>query len=186
MLAQRGASKLATNARLVLGPLSNEEMREVCVKFFERFGVTGSEEQRAEWTEAIIAGTDGWPRHLTNALRGAAQALIAGQADLSQSSLQAARESGRGFRKEYYRDQIDPFKPMPELLAAVFSAMPKDKGASRVTIRDAIARAYQSTPILSDEMDMRVYVEEFCAHSGCPIRPAAAPPVRELSGGMEG
>ena len=186
VLAQRGASKLATNARLVLGPLSNEEMREVCVKFFERFGVTGSEEQRAEWTEAIIAGTDGWPRHLTNALRGAAQALIAGQGDLSQSSLQAARESGRGFRKEYYRDQIDPFKPMPELLAAVFSAMPKDKGASRVTIRDAIARAYQSTPILSDEMDMRVYVEEFCAHSGCPIRPAAAPPVRELSGGMEG
>ena len=156
------------------------------MKFFERFGVTGSEEQRAEWTEAIIAGTDGWPRHLTNALRGAAQALIAGQGDLSQSSLQAARESGRGFRKEYYRDQIDPFKPMPELLAAVFSAMPKDKGASRVTIRDAIARAYQSTPILSDEMDMRVYVEEFCAHSGCPIRPAAAPPVRELSGGMEG
>ena len=185
-VAQRGASKLVTEDTMVLEALSNEEMREVCVKFFERFGVTGSEEQRAEWTEAIIAGTDGWPRHLTNALRGAAQALIAGQGDLSQSSLQAARESGRGFRKEYYRDQIDPFKPMPELLAAVFSAMPKDKGASRVTIRDAIARAYQSTPILSDEMDMRVYVEEFCAHSGCPIRPAAAPPVRELSGGMEG
>ena len=202
VVAERGASKLATGSKLVLGPLTDDEMREVCDKFFDRYRIAGGEEQRAEWTEAIIAGTDGWPRHLTNALRGAAQALIAGQGDLSQSSLQAARESGRGFRKEYCRDQIDPFKPMPELLAAVFSAMPKDKGASRVTIRDAIARAYQSTPILSDEMDMRVafttmlhkgliqefgdnqydcpipsmrtYVEKFCAESGCPIFPAVA------------
>ena len=214
VLAQRGASKLSANALLALGPLSNEEMREVCVKFFERFGVTGSNDRRAEWTEALITGTDGWPRHLDNALRGAAQALIEGSGDLSQSSLDAARASGLGFRREFYRSQIKPFQGMPELLAAVFGAMPKETGGTAGKIEDAIDAAYEAHPKLERRMvwsqafttllhqgliqdfshnhydcpipSMRVYVEEFCAHSGCPIRPAAAPPVRELSGGMEG
>ena len=61
VVAERGASKLITEDAVVLGALSNDEMREVCAKFFERFRVAGGEEQRAEWTEAIIAGTDGWP-----------------------------------------------------------------------------------------------------------------------------
>ena len=58
VVAERGASKLATGSKLVLGPLTDDEMREVCDKFFDRYRITGGEEQRAEWTEAIIAGTD--------------------------------------------------------------------------------------------------------------------------------
>ena len=57
VVAERGASKLATGSRLVLGPLADDEMREVCDKFFDRYRIAGSKEQRAVWTEAIIAGT---------------------------------------------------------------------------------------------------------------------------------
>ena len=202
VVAERGASKLATGSRLVLGPLADDEMREVCDKFFDRYRIAGSKEQRAVWTEAIIAGTDGWPRHLTNALRGAAEALIAGQGDLAQSSLKAARADGQGFRREFYEDQLAPFQGMPELLSAVFSAMPQGAGTARVFLSRAISRAFEETPDLADEMDkseaftkllhkgliqdfghnrydcpipsMRTYVEEFCAQSGCPIVPAVA------------
>ena len=202
VVAERGASKLATGSKLVLGPLTDDEMREVCDKFFDRYRITGGEEQRAEWTEAIIAGTDGWPRHLTNALRGAAETLIAGQGDLAQSSLEAARAGGQGFRREFYEDQLAPFQRMPELLSAVFAAMPQGAGTEGVFLRRAISRAYKETPDLADEMDrsevftkllhkgliqdfgddrydcpipsMRTYVEEFCAQRGCPIVPAVA------------
>ena len=196
-LRNRGASKLSANAHLTLGPLSDDEMREVCVKFFERFGFTGSDDRRAEWIEALITGTDGWPRHLDNALRGAAQALIEGSGDLSQTSLDAARASGQGFRREYYSDQIRLFKKIPELLAAVFGAMPESEGATGAALRAAINQAYEETPDLVDEMakpevfakllhggliqefgdnhydcpipSMRIYVEEFCAQSGHPV-----------------
>lgn len=212
VVAEHGASKLITEDAMVLGALSNDEMREVCAKFFERFRIAGGEEQRAEWTEAIIAGTDGWPRHLTNALRGAAQSLIAGQGDLTQSSLEAARASGQGFRRKFYYDQTKPLKAMPELLSAVFGAMPQGARATRKALRDAINQAYETTPVLADEMpkekvftellhkgliqdfgdddydcpipSLRAYVEEFCAQGGCAIQTVEAPPVPELSGGM--
>ena len=196
-VTERSGSRLSTGSRVLLGPLSDEEMREVCVKFFERFGIAGSDPQRAEWTDALISDTGGWPRHLTNALRGAAQALIEGSGDLSRSSLEAAREGGRGFRREFYREQIEPFQRMPELLAAVFGAMPESEGATGAALRAAINQAYEETPDLADEMakpevfakllhrgliqefgendyncpipSMRTYVEEFCAEHGTPV-----------------
>ena len=217
VLAQRGASKLATNARLVLGPLSNEEMSEVCVKFFERFGVTGSDDRRAEWTEAHhCTGTDGWPRHLDQCVaRGGTGADCRAAAICrSRRSMRHARAGWASGGSSTAGSNGKPFQGMPELLAAVFSAMPKETGGTAGKIEDAIDAAYEAHPKLERRMvwsqvfttllhqgliqdfshnhydcpipSMRVYVEEFCAHSGCPIRPAAAPPVRELSGGMEG
>ena len=202
VIAKRGASKLATGTRLVLGPLADDEMREVCGKFFDRYRIAGSEEQRAEWIETIIAGTDGWPRHLTNALRGASESLIAGQGDLAQSSLEAARTSGQNFRRQFYEDQLAPFQRMPALLSAVFAAMPQGAGTRGVFLSGAISQAYEETPALAKQMresevftellhkgliqdfgdnrydcpipSMRRYVEEFCAESGCPIVPAVA------------
>ena len=202
VVAERGASKLATGSKLVLGPLTDDEMREVCDKFFDRYRIAGGEEQRAEWTEAIIAGTDGWPRHLTNALRGAAEALIAGQGDLAQSSLKAACAGGQDFRREFYEDQLVPFQRMPELLAAVFGAMLGNTAAAGGKIEDAIDAAYEAHPKLERRMvwnqafttllhqgliqdfghnhydcpipSMRAYVEELCAQSGCVIVPAVA------------
>lgn len=213
-VALRGASKLVTEDTTVLGPLSSDEMGEVCATFFERFRIAGSREQRADWTRSIIAGTDGWPRHLTNALRGAAQSLIAGQGDLARSSLEAARAGGQGLRRKFYYDQTKPYQRMPELLAAVFSAMPGSIGAAGSRIEDAIDTAYEAHPKLHGRMartrvftallhqgliqdfgldqydcpipSLRRYVEEFCAHNGCAIESAAAPPIAEPSGGLGG
>lgn len=196
-LAQRGATKLATGAATVLGPLSNAEMREVCKAFLDRYGVVGDVAQRAEWTEAIIAGTDGWPRHVTNALRGAAQAISLGEGHLARSSLTTAKQTAREFRRFYCRAETEPFQGMPELLAAVFRAMPASTGATQAALRRAINESYRELPELADQMErsnvfstllhqglvqdfgnnrydcpipsLRNHVEAFCAADGHPV-----------------
>ena len=95
-----------------------------------------------------------------------------------------------------------PFQRMPELLSAVFTAMPQGAETAGVALSRAISRAFEETPDLADEMDksevftkllhkgliqdfghnrydcpipsMRTYVEEFCAQCGCRIVPAVA------------
>ena len=151
-VAQRGASKLVTEDTMVLEALSNDEMREVCKAFFGRYRIVSDGAQRSEWIKTIIADTDGWPRHLTNALRGAAKALLDGGGHLSQSSLEAARASGQGFRRQFYYDQTKPFQRMPELLAAVFGAMPGNTAAAGGKIEDAIDAAYGAHPKLERRM----------------------------------
>lgn len=215
VVAQRGASKLKTEkGPLILGRLSGGRMAEVCGKFFGRYRVAGGEGQRREWIEALISETDGWPRHLTNALRGAAESLIEGEGDLARSSLEAAQAAGKAFRRQYYHDQAKPFQRMPELLAEVFGAMPESDGATSYALRKAISRAYTATPDLANEMDrpgvfsrllhqgliqdsghdrygcpipsFRRYVEDFCAERGCPVAAAQSPvaPAPEPGMGM--
>ena len=197
VVAQSGASKLATENAVILGALSDTQMREVCQAFFDRYRLVGGGPQRAEWTEAILAGTDGWPRHLTNALRGAAKSLIAGQGDLAQSSLEAAQAGEQGFRRKFYYDQTKPFQRIPELLAAVFNTMPGSTGAAGGKIENAIDAAYEAHPKLDRRMarsqvftallhqgliqdfgydhydcpipSLRNYAEEFCAARGFPV-----------------
>ena len=200
MLRHRGVSKLATDPNpLVLGPLSNDDMSKVVEAFFDRFHIKGGPCLRAEWRQAIIERTNGWPRHLTNALRGAAQVLVARNGDLEQSWLSDACDQGAEFRQQYYFDQIAPFLETPQLLSAVFAAMPKGIGASRFALKNAIDKAYEAYPSLADEMgrgevvtrllhqgliqdfgqnrydcpipSMRAYVDEFCAESGRQVRP---------------
>ena len=152
VVAARGASKLKTEqGPAMLGALSEAEVHEACAAFFDHFGVLGSETRRAEWAEALILGTDGWPRHLTNALRGAAEQLAKAGGDLEKASLEEALQSAGRFRQQYYADQIRPFKNMPELLSAVFAAMPEG-GGSGAALRKAIVRAYDENPDFSDVM----------------------------------
>ena len=197
-LRRRGVSKLATDPNpLVLGPLCDDDMCKVVEAFFDRFHIQGDPRLRAEWTQAIIERTNGWPRHLTNALRGAAQVLVEGDGDLEQSSLSDACDHGAAFRQQYYFDQVTPLLETPQLLSAVFTAMPDGTGASRFALKTAIDKAYEAYPSLADEMgrgevvtkllhqgliqdygqdrydcpipSMRDYVETFCAERGAPI-----------------
>ena len=214
VIAQRGASKLKTEkGPLILGGLSDQEMAEVCDRFFDRYRIAGSEEQRLEWIQTLISETDGWPRHLTNALRGAAEALIGGQGDLSQSSLEDARANGQRFREKFYYDQTKPFQQSPELLVEVFSAMAGGDGTTSFALRKAITRAYENHPDLADEMprrdvftrllhqgliqdfgedrydcpipSMRRYVEDFCAARGCPVAGAQSFAAPAPAAGMD-
>ena len=117
-------------------------------------------------------------------------------------------------RRKFYYDQTKPYQRMPELLAAVFSAMPGSTGAAGSRIEDAIDTAYKAHPKLNGRMartrvftallhqgliqdfgydqydcpipGLRRYVEEFCAHNGCAIESAAAPPIPQPSGGLGG
>ena len=175
-------------------------MREATEKFFDFFHVRGDLAERAIWAEAIAEETSGWPQHLVCGLSGAAEAILAGEGDLAQSSLEAALAHASAHRHTYYRRQAKPFQRMPELLAAVFTAMPVNTTAAK--IEDAIDAAYETHPKLNGRMEkgrvftkllhqgliqefgdnqydcpipsMRTYVEEFCAESGCPIFPAVA------------
>ena len=196
-VAKRGASKLKTEeGLLVLGALSEDEMREVCSAFFDHYGITGSEARRAEWTEALITGTDGWPRHLTNVLRGAATQLAKAGGDLEKASLKEALQSASRFRRQYYDDQLSPFEGMPELLTEVFTAMPRG-GGSKAKVENAIDDAYDAFPRLERRMpctevfknllhqgliqkmrpgrydcpipSLRSAVEALCAEEGSPV-----------------
>ena len=209
VLQECGISRLAMNSHIQLGGLSTEEQQEAVEKFFRRFRIRGSAAEKAKWAEAIAEETSGWPQHLACGLSGAAEALIGGNGDLAQSSLEAALAHASAYRRIYYDRQTRPFERMPELLSAVFTAMPQGAGTAGVVLSRAISRAFEETPVLADEMDksevftkllrkgliqefgddqydcpipsMRTYVEEFCAQSGCPIDAAAA----EASGGMD-
>ena len=151
-LARCGLSKLATDQKpMVLKALSEEEMREVVDAFFKRFRIQGDESRRAEWMEAVTEGTSGWPRHLTNALRGAALALREGEGDLARSSLAAARENAQAFRQQYYYDQMGPFQGMPELISAVLQAMPVETGANAYGLQEAIFSAFREYPNLAEK-----------------------------------
>ena len=153
VLSRRGASRLATEAEpLVLGSLSDNEMREVVQAFFEKFRIEAEELEHAEWMDAIIAETSSWPRHLTNSLRGAAQVLLESGGDLTQSSLQAAVSKGTAYREQYYLEQVGPFVGMPQLLLAVYGSIPKETGATRYALDSAINRSYESNPQLAKKM----------------------------------
>ncbi len=142
-LRRCGVPRLTANAQIPLELLSGDEQREVCKAFFDRFRIIGDESLRNQWAGALVQETGGYPKHLTNALFGAAEALINGGGDLAQSSLKAARDSANGFRRQFYYDQTEPFQRMPELLDAVFDAMPENAGAVASTIEDAIDAAYE-------------------------------------------
>ena len=202
VLQECGISRLEGKSRITLGGLSLKDMREATEKFFGFFHVRGSLAERAIWAEAIAEETSGWPQHLVNGLCGAAEAIVEGHGDLAQSSLEAALAHGSAHRRNYYIERNQQFQRMPELLSAVFAAMPQGAGTEGVFLRRAISRAYKETPDLADEMDrsevftkllhkgliqdfgddrydcpipsMRTYVEEFCAQRGCPIFPAVA------------
>ena len=202
VLEEWGISRLEGKSRITLGGLSLKDMREATEKFFGFFHVRGSLAERAIWAEAIAEETSGWPQHLVNGLCGAAEAIVEGHGDLAQSSLEAALAHGSAHRRNYYIERNQQFQRMPELLSAVFAAMPQGAGTEGVFLRRAISRAYKETPDLADEMDrsevftkllhkgliqdfgddrydcpipsMRTYVEEFCAQRGCPIVPAVA------------
>ena len=223
-----GLSRLDSRSRMALGPLSAHDLREAAEKFFDYFHVRGDERKRAEWAELISDGTGGWPHHLFDSLRSAAQAIADGGGKLDRALPEQACADALQKRLDYYADRTEPFAGMPELLPAVFEAMPEGTGGSQSKIQDAIWQARESHPALLEKAtalkddgkkveereflslafdkllrkglihrfghnrydcpipSLRAYVEEFCAGSGYAIRPAAAPPDRELSGGMEG
>ena len=202
VLQECGISRLEKKSQIQLGGLSAGEQQEAVEKFFRQFRIRGSAAEKAKWAKAIAEETSGWPQHLECGLSGAAEAILAGEGDLAQSSLEAALAHASAHRHTYYERQANPFESMPELLSAVFAAMPQGAGAARVDLRRAINQAYEETPVLADEMaksevftkllhqgliqkfghnrydcpipSMRRYVEEFCAQSGCPIVPAVA------------
>ena len=213
VLQDCGISRLEKNSQISLGGLSVEEQREAVQKFFRQFRIRGNADEKARWAEAITEETSGWPQHLASGLSGAAEAIISGEGDLAQSSLEAALARASAHRHTYYDRQTKPFQKLPELLAEVFGAISQGKGATGVAMREAINRAYKATPHLANEIDrsevfakllhqglvqdcghdhydspipsMRRYVEAFCAERGCPVAAAKSPAVPAPAVGMD-
>ena len=192
-----GLSRLDNRSRIALGPLSAQDMREAAERFFDYFHVRGDARERVKWAEAIADGTGGWAHHLFDSLRSAAQAIADGGGNLDPSLLEQAVADALQHRQIYYVDRTEPLAGMPELLSAVFTAMPEQTGATQAALRKAIRRAYESAPHLGDVMEkgkafeellhqglihdlgkdrydcpipsLRNYVEEFCAARGFPV-----------------
>ena len=151
-LPRCGVSRLTANAKIPLEPLSGDEQREVCKAFFDRFRIVDDAPLRNEWIEALIQSTGGYPKHLTNALFGAAEALIAGDGNLAQASLDEALKSATDYRDKFHQDQYRPFDATLELPSAVLEAMPEGEKTPRGKIEDAIEDTYKKHPNLPERM----------------------------------
>ena len=156
---------MTANAKIRLEPLSGDEQREVCKAFFDRFRIVGDAPLRDEWIEALIQSNGGYPKHLTNALFGAAEALIAGDGDLAQASLEEALKSATAYRDKFHQDQYQPFDATPELPSAVLEAMPEGEKTPRGKIEDAIEDTYKKHPNLQERMP-RCEVFQKLLHQG--------------------
>ena len=199
VLREYGISRFDRKAHLPLGSLAPGAARDAVRKFLDHFRVRGQDEQRAAWIEAIARDSCGWPQHLVSGLDGAAEALVEGQGDIGHASIAAAREAAAKLRREYYVRQAEPFAGMPEVLSAVFTAMPREQGsgATPAELAKGIRQAYQSNPRLEQWMkegdvfdgllhqgliqdfgeglyrcpipSLRNYIEEVCASHGVAV-----------------
>ena len=148
-----GVSRLSADAVQVLDCLSVTEQRDAVDKFFEHFNIRGDMQKKAQWAEALLAGTQGWPHHLTNSLRAAAEELINANGDVDRASLEAACARAAEYREHYYSKRIGRLAGMPAVLSAVFSILDSDTGTSKGKLGDAIANAYAEDARLMNEMD---------------------------------
>ena len=148
-----GLSRLSADAVQVLDCLSDTEQREAVDRFFEHFHVRGDAQTKARWAEALVDGAQGWPHHLTNGLRAAAEELIRAEGDADYASLDAACTRATEYREHYYSRRIGRLAGMPAVLSAVFGVLDSLSGVSKRVLNDAISNAYEGDARLTKEMD---------------------------------
>lgn len=152
VLRSCGIARLEGKSQFVLADLRGEETREAVEKFLDHFRVRGTPAERGAWVSRIAADTSGWPHHLVNGLCAAAKSLADGRGDMARASLEDACRYASEYREIYYERQVEPFETVPELLTAVFSALPGAGGLTAKEIKDAIDGAYEHHAHLEERM----------------------------------
>ncbi len=133
VLGQLGVSRFASRARHNLGRLCREDVVRGTKAFLASFGITGSREAHAHWADAITHRTQGWPKHMHNALAALGDELLVTNGELDEVNPEAVRQRTMALRTEYYRSCFGLFRDRPLLMGDIIARM-----GHRPQSRDAI------------------------------------------------
>ncbi len=154
-LRAAGISRLARNAVVPLELLSREETREAVETLFDNHRVTGPDDERKRWIEAVATDSAGFPQHLHVGLQETASVVAERSGVLDSEGLAEVRRRAAEARKGYYRSRLSPtVADHPEtLLTLVRMASGNGPPAMRTRHR-VVDAALEHMRTLTDRYDM--------------------------------
>lgn len=131
--ADLGVSRFRGGAFTDLGSLSEEAERAVIRDWIEKDG--RSKKAPAQWVEAIMQETHGWPHHIVSYAYPASRQLRANGGVGTAEGLQVTLESGRASRRAYYDRRARDFGEVERrALAHAFRGVPSGGSRTRQEI----------------------------------------------------
>ena len=153
-----------------LPPLTREEVEELCSRYFEVFGIKGSEQEKKTVTNCLHAWSDGWPSHMHNALKGLSKELLQVRADIGKVTLEQSLEKAKDYRQEYYSDRLgEIFETSQIFLGQFMSAFPASGPIMGKDILPLIMDTQKKAISLGDQKMAKhsaVYVFDRLLHQG--------------------
>ncbi len=151
-LKSLGISRLASDSKTTLQPLGEAHVREALDAFLAHtpFGIDCHGHDTSALQQLVVNESFGWPQHLTNALRSLGEELIRVGGRLAECDLHAVQQASQARRESYYGERAEGISS--HLLRAVIQTVPRNGTVSSEAVKDAIAEAYQTRPIMEDEL----------------------------------
>ena len=101
-----GLSRLADNAIINMGAMSESECIESTALLLDACGAIGDSSGRQQWCRAVARLSQGWPQHLSGSQRALCRELLRTEGVLAEVDVGVVRsESGRT-RRDYYQIRL--------------------------------------------------------------------------------
>lgn len=121
-----GLSRLGDDSIVDLGLLSLEECKHSFSAMLDEHGIDNNE-LTEEWVDLLVSDTQGFPHHLTLALRATASVLARDDGRMTQQGLEDARNQADNSRIEFYRARVGLVESLPEeAVGAVARSLQED------------------------------------------------------------
>ena len=117
VLRELGISRLASQSRIGLASLSNDECFDAIRQMFDGFDVYGEPETMEDWATAMVGKSFGFPHHLHNVMSCVARELSQNGGSLENSNITQTIDEIDRRRYSYYESRIDKIvAELPEVL----------------------------------------------------------------------
>ena len=116
-----GLSRLAKNAVVNMGPLTDEECAESTARMLKRLGMGSSGREGQEALAVVVGEASGWPQHLFCAQQALCRELLRTNGDLDAVGFDKVRTETAADRRVYYEGRLGAgeLARWPKLVAAV-------------------------------------------------------------------
>ena len=143
-LQKGGISRLEGNAVHTLPALTQDEVEELCDRYFTTFLIKGTSDRKNEIGTGLHAWSQGWPAHMHNALLGLTRELIKAEGDLTTVSCKKSMAHAQTYRDSYYSDRMGTvFNTSSAFLGEFMTGVNSEKKLPAMTIQRQIRRARQ-------------------------------------------
>lgn len=156
-----GLSRLASNAVVNMGAMSEEECAESTSMMLDKLGVVGAKPEAAQMVAAL---SHGWPQHLHGAQTALCRELLRTQGVLRDvNATEVRRESDRR-RHEYYDKRLagSVLGEWPALTAGVIARVRAERPATQPALTK-VCRNELERQGLNNDPDFEVTPKEFAA-----------------------